>query len=347
MKKLLSILISAAAMLTACSGASDDEPDQLALEADVTTIEANGKDAVTFTAKLNGVECTADAKIICTDNDVAELEGNTFSTTAPGRYTFVATVGETTSNAVVITADPVETSPYERQVCAMEFTGAWCTMCPQGMTKLRTVIEKDDLLNGRVHVMAFHDNSMGADPMAIAETSLLCDRFGVDAFPHLVTDMRERVDLTSPSKDIKASFYRSIEEHPAKCGVRMTSVMEGNIANIAVTFKAAKAATLSLALYVVEDKIIGTQKDGSLVRDDYLHRHVVRKLISSSVLGDKLGNFAPEQEITVNYEAEISSEWNTDNLEVYALALDADGCVTNMATCAAKEGSADYILAQQ
>lgn len=338
--------MATAAMLAGCSGSSDDEPAQLTLSANVSSIDADGIDVATFSALLDGADVTHEATIECTSG-AAELSGNTFATTEPGVYTFVASYGNAVSNQVAITANAVEASPYERQVCAMEITGAWCTQCPNGITKLRTAIEKDNALNGRVHIMAFHDNSSGADPMAIDETNVLCNKFGINTLPHMITDMRESVDLTSSVKDIKASFNRSIDEYPALCGVRIESAIAGTEANIAVTLKAAKAAPLWLALYIVEDRIIGTQKDGSLVNDEYLHRHVVRKLLSASVGGDKIGDFAAGQELTANYTAAISPDWNTANLEVYALAIDAKGYVTNMALCAADGGSVDYIYAQQ
>ena len=98
-----------------------------------------------------------------------------------------------------------------------------------------------------------------------------------------------------------------------------------------------------IAAYVIEDKIVGEQMQGTgTVQDDYVHRHVVRKMLSADVRGDKLGNLAPEEEKTVTFGFAVEEEWNTDNLSVAVLAIDEDGHVNNMAVCAADGGKMDY-----
>ena len=78
--------------------------DELVLDVDNKTIDADGKQVATFTATLNNEE--VDATIYNAADNTA-LEGNTFSTTEVGVYTFYAKYEELTSNEVKVTAKMV------------------------------------------------------------------------------------------------------------------------------------------------------------------------------------------------------------------------------------------------
>lgn len=105
-----------------------------------------------------------------------------------------------------------------------------------------------------------------------------------------------------------------------------------------------KTSKYRLAVYVLEDGIVYPQADGSITRDDYVHNHVVRKLIAASGLveGDDLGEIASGKEATKTYQVNIDKAWNIENLSFYALALDAENRVNNLSVCAAKNGKTDY-----
>ena len=58
-----------------------------------------------------------------------------------------------------------------------------------------------------------------------------------------------------------------------------------------VSVKSEKSAEYRLILYAVENGLKYQQNDGGIYRD-YTHNHVVRKLLSATVDGDKLGHIA-------------------------------------------------------
>ncbi|MBR2367415.1 MAG: hypothetical protein IKA81_02245 [Alistipes sp.] len=77
------------------------------LEVDKRTIVADGEDKVTFIVTADGKEVSEGVHIFNRVSGNA-IEGNTFSTTEAGEYTFIAVYGEEFSNSVDITATPVE-----------------------------------------------------------------------------------------------------------------------------------------------------------------------------------------------------------------------------------------------
>ena len=98
-----------------------------------------------------------------------------------------------------------------------------------------------------------------------------------------------------------------------------------------------------IAAYVVEDKIVGEQKQSTgEMQQDYTHRHVVRKMLSSTVRGDALMSVSAGTEAEKTYSFTVADDWNIDNLSVAVLIMDDKGHVNNMAVCDANGGKMDY-----
>lgn len=87
----------------------------LKIESDVNRIKADGSEKVTFTVFYGEDDVTADAEIYCTNHDGVTVEGNTFSSTTVGSYSFRARYnGQTTGTAVSIDVyDPELVGKYE------------------------------------------------------------------------------------------------------------------------------------------------------------------------------------------------------------------------------------------
>lgn len=83
------------------------------LEVDKTEFTADGTDKVTFTVTVDGQDKTAESTIIELSSNT-NLEGNTFTTTTAGLYTFVAEYGEHRSQQVAITA--VANTPTQKSL---------------------------------------------------------------------------------------------------------------------------------------------------------------------------------------------------------------------------------------
>ncbi|MBO5800706.1 MAG: hypothetical protein J6R16_00315 [Alistipes sp.] len=114
MRKLFNIfaVVALALGFVSCQEKATDEPQTdvqpivPVLVADKTEMLANGADAVTFTATVNGT-ANDEVQIICL-NDNSILNQKIFTTTTPGSYRFVAVYNNESSNVVEITAKEVE-----------------------------------------------------------------------------------------------------------------------------------------------------------------------------------------------------------------------------------------------
>ena len=87
----------------------------LKIQSDVNRIKADGSEKVTFTVFYGEDDVTADAEIYCTNHEGVTVEGNTFSSTTVGSYSFRARYnGQTTGTAVNIDVyDPELVGKYE------------------------------------------------------------------------------------------------------------------------------------------------------------------------------------------------------------------------------------------
>lgn len=323
-----------------CSGNSDEqEQTEVILSVSKNTLIADGKDVITFTVMHAGVDITADA-IIRSVMDGQTLDGSTFSTSKAGTYAFEASYGKYVSKLVTVVASEVPGTPskFVRRICAMEFTGTWCAMCPAGLTRLNYLI--DTSYDGIVYMMAFHVNGTSSDPMVIDQSSILSNKFGLSAYPSCVVDMRGKMALSENYTVMRSVFNESLDNYPAHCGVGIQSQYNGQ-ATVTVKVKSEKDSEYRLILYAVEDGLKYQQNDGGVYRD-YTHNHVVRKLLSATVDGDKLGQIAAGKEMSMAYTVIMDEEWKAENISFYALVTDENGCVNNLAVCEADNGYADY-----
>lgn len=233
--------------------------------------------------------------------------------------------------------EPVEEGRFQRHVCVMEFTGTWCAQCPDGATTLNYLVDRQ--YKGKAFALAFHNN----DVYALPQEQELFKMFNWGGYPAYVTDMREAGLLNEGGCDdsIEASLYDS----PTHCGVSVSSALDKETSKVSVVAKvfAERAMTYRIAAYVVEDKVKGEQTMGTgTVNKDYTHRHVVRKMLSSSVRGESLGKLSAGDEKEKTFEFQLEDGWNVENVSVAVLAIDENGHVNNMAVCAADGGEMDY-----
>ena len=87
----------------------------LKIQSDVNRIKADGTEKVTFTVLYGEDDVTANAEIYCSNHEGVTVEGNTFSSTTVGSYSFRARYdGQTTGTAVSIDVyDPELVGKYE------------------------------------------------------------------------------------------------------------------------------------------------------------------------------------------------------------------------------------------
>lgn len=234
--------------------------------------------------------------------------------------------------------ETVVTSRFARNVCVMEFTGVWCAQCPGGAEVLNYLVGRQ--YKDEAYALAFHNE----DIYALPQEQELKKIFNWTGYPAYVTDMRD-CGLLTEGTGCSMSIDRSLYDTETHCGAAVACAFDASSSMVTVTAKAfsEKTMTYRMAAYVVGDKVVGSQLlSTGTYQDDYTHRHVVRRMLSSDVRGDSLGELAPEAEAVKTYTFAVDPEWNIDNLSVAVLVLDSGTRVNNMAVCSALDGSMDY-----
>lgn len=221
---------------------------------------------------------------------------------------------------------------FNRHVSVFEFTGTWCAMCPSGYVFLKYLIE-DWWSHDTVHILALHD-STADDPMGIPVTNTIFTDFGLTGFPAFVVDLREG---TTEKTEIQPMIESSFRDYPATCGVKMTSTDS----SVDVELYAAKSGTYRVALFILEDGIVARQNNSGTYKDNYVHNHVVRAMLSSLYEGDRVGDIKAGQKGTKSYNFNINSSWKREKCSLCALVIDNSGAVVNAAVCPVGK-SVDY-----
>ena len=332
--------------VVACEGQSGEESGDIFLDADKSSITADGNDAVTFTVFAGNTDVTADVVITCV-NDGSVLEGSSFSTVTPGTYSFTASYGDRVSIPVSVTAEqggtdvPLEPSKFVREVCIMYFTYQTCAFCPSGYRYLDMTVDiyGQDIL----HILSLH-SAQGGDIMAFPQEDEIATDMKVQGYPSASVDMRQTLSLTNEQSLLDPAIEAAFGEYAAHCGVAVKSDYDEASGSAEITAKlySEQTSVYRLAVYVVENNIVASQTEGQVTRPDYVHHHVARKLLSSTYKGDNLGTVEKDATHTSTYNVSADPEWNLDNTSVYALAIDEQGYVNNMAVCQFKNGETPF-----
>ncbi len=186
---------------------------------------------------------------------------------------------------------------FTQKVLLEEFTGAWCTTCPDADYKRDQVVST---YPGRIVAVAVHQT----DGMSISTLyNTLFSNFNMNTPSGMInrTPSLGNVSLTASQWMTNST---SALAKTAKSGVAMTSSVNGTTANIEVHagFKETLTGNYNLTVYLVEDSVTGSgsgfnqsnaynTSNGSPFYGlgnpivNYKHNRVVRKVLTSN-LGD-------------------------------------------------------------
>lgn len=336
MKRILTYLFAGLFLLPSCGEIPENNDGLLALTSDRDVVEVCSQ--VTFSVKYASVQdVTSMSKIRCVQTS-RYIDGNTFVSEQSGEWSFVAEYDGLESEEVVITVtDPVQ-SHFRKHVSVIEFTGQWCAQCPSGATTINYFATQE--YPGLVHILAFHNANGGdQDEFELPQEAELYKMFNPGGYPGYAIDMKSSGTVTGGnfstdlSAAIKAKTY---------CGVALSGKVEGEKASVVARVVSDVASEYRIAAYVIEDKIVAKQNVNGTYKDDYVHRHVVRKMLSASVLGDALGRLTPGNEASKEYSFALDPSWKKENLSVCVMVLGTDGYVANTNECALDGGVSNY-----
>ncbi len=351
--------LAAAGLALGCSGTVDDSTLPV-LAASSAEIDLADAEPVEFTVTYDGVDVTADSEIFLNSQTrTQDSWGPTFMPEETGSYTFSAMYNGRESNSVTInvinTVQSTE-SKYERHVCLMEFTGAWCLPCYHGYNNMMEILSKPSMAkySDRIHIAAFHSDSGGTDVMAIPESDVIFNLVKGVAYPTFAVDLRDSGALTDDGKSLlQPGLMASLNEAP-RCGIAVSSELGSDKTKANVTAKVTSEQTSDyrVVILVVEDKIVGPQKTTTYPegQKDYIHKHVVRDVVTSYVgtfTGEKItddGEIKAGGEASKSWTITIDDSWKLQDTAIYALVLDEEGHVNNMNVCPIQNGNSGYNL---
>ncbi len=362
MSELKSIFAFFSVMLiiSACSGQTDSGSAPV-LSADRMSFDLAEHHEVALKVDFGGRDVTA-SSVIRVDDE--ELEGGIFVPECGGIYTFVAEYDGKFSEPLEISvwhSAPEVESAFEKHVCVVEFTGAWCINCPDGYNKMMGMLSTPSMNRNkdRIHFLAFHSDAEGLDTLAIPGTQDIKKLFPkTQEFPAYVVDLRPSTSGLLTGEGL-SQFLDAVSDaldaiHPVYCGVAVSSAIIDGGRRAAVTVKVKSEYTnpFSVVLAVVQNRIAGYQMTTMFPQgqDDYVHNHVVRQIVTSyrnTFAGEKItedGYIRAGEEAVKSFEVEIDDRWVLEDTMVYALVLDCNGCVNNMNLCDMAGGDSEFAV---
>lgn len=320
------------------------------LSVDKSTIEADGKDAVTLTIKdANGIVLTDEAHIknvslhVVENNTYLARRTNTFTSIENGDFTIEGMyLGVPCEAPLVVKAQ--NRSKYEvfkKKVAIYRNTATWCQNCPSMTLALDNV---DDYTKARSVLMCFHgDEDYGLVSNGNFLSGHIINIFGLPGYPSAVYSL-SLAPTSRTRNDIMAAVYQELVEHPASTGIKAVSTVSGNTVSVSAAVKASKAGRYDVGIAIVQDNMPGTSNSY-----EEIYHHVVRN-ISGNFLSMSTSSFdlAADEEKKV----EVSNiQFDSANIKACRLVLftlaKADtvtGCIIDNIVEFPVGDSVDYVL---
>ena len=231
---------------------------------------------------------------------------------------------------------PLDTQSVFSKILIEEYTGQMCVNCPNGHRELENLARfyHDTLIAIGIHagVFAIPTPTFSNDFRTEEGTTLYSDfQVATVGTPSAVIN-RKQFNGAFPLN--VAQWRQSIAECTGaapRAAIQIINQYDASAQLLTVNTKTTiiddYQGTLQLILYVIEDHIVGPQKDGEETVMDYEHQHVLRGSVNGTY-GARLttdGIVEKGQGYTKSYQLSCSgNNWNIDNCSIVAILADAD-----------------------
>lgn len=226
---------------------------------------------------------------------------------------------------------PVENRPLERKVLLEEFTGQNCVNCPEAHKVIEKLQEQfgENLIVVSIHAGSFAISAEDAGLME-PQGEIYNNYWGITAWPCGVVDRNSGV-LNS---DLWSTAIRKDGLYPTNMTLDIEAKLSGDGKTIEVTTDLESDSNIngSLQLWVVENDIVGYQRDGSDRIYDYVHNNVFRACVNGTwgeefeIENNETLNFYNTVEVQENMRYEIN-DWNVNNLYIVGFVYNDNGVV--------------------
>lgn len=232
---------------------------------------------------------------------------------------FLKPAGEEIDEDIAITK--TQTS---QAVLLEEHTGWGCNNCPRAAEKLEDLKASfgDKLVAVAIHAgtLAQPGKSNNYLDLRTDYGNSLAELFGINARPAgIINRNNTTVQYSDWESTINSELSSSTHSINIGLGVKETS--NKIYVGTELSFTKDVDNELLLTLVVVEDNIIGVQRDGTEKIEDYVFKNVLRAnpLVDIAINTEKI---TANETIKKNYAIKIDSSWNLDNCRVVAIVTD-------------------------
>lgn len=381
MKKLMYVF-AALAMALGCQGNIDPDDAQqgdegnmqipsqytapFTLTADKEIIEANGADYANFSLKdAYGREMLTDmaalSNINIRDQYGNYLERRSVSVRAieNGVHTYTASYkGKESSSVQIVAQNRSLYEKYFKKVAVYKMTGTGCVYCPS-MTKALSDLDEEAAEHSVI--MAWHGGTDWHDPYTLTfqgfdyDCAVLLLRMFADrtnksiGFPTLVLDL-DQVEVQRSSSAVSSSIWSQRADHPATCGLKMSSKYNPASRSVDVDVELTTSASGSY------DVGVSLLLDGEYYpegkEEDGMYNHIVVANTGNyyTYFSDKIADLAKGQSKQYSFSlsssiVDLSSRLDKVTVVAYALVKEEDGYARiDNVTDAPLGESVDYIL---
>jgi hypothetical protein len=231
-----------------------------------------------------------------------------------------------------------------KKILIEDFTGHRCQNCPQAAQILHEIVSDycDHIVPLAIHTTAFADSTADFPYNYKTEVgNTLAADFSIFSLPIGLVNRSEFNGNLLQSRDNWRSAVNLLYSLKPEFNMIIESSYDdiSNTVTAVVTTEFLKDIdySINLGLYVSEDSIISPQQDGSEVIDDYIHRHMLRKGITTAygVTIASSGKFGDIIEKTFVFEAD--PKWVINNCELIAF-------ISNTETKEIKQAESELII---
>ena len=228
-----------------------------------------------------------------------------------------------------------DTTSKIRKVLLEEYTGHKCPNCPAASEIARDLkdIYGEKLIIIAVHAPpGFYTNPQSPNYTYDFITSTgneLASTFGIASWPNGMIDRKKINGNWLIDKDAWGSIIASIADSAPNANIKITNTYNSSTRSLTTSIKteflSPLSGTYNLAVYMTEDSIITYQDSSGIDISNYVHRHVLRGAINST-LGDVIsssGNIAAGDTIVKSYSFPLDNSWNESHCAVVTFVYDA------------------------
>jgi hypothetical protein len=197
-----------------------------------------------------------------------------------------------------------------RKVLIEDFTGYQCVNCPRATAELHAIIERYPchVVPVAIHYGFFAEPFSASDPdYRAAEAATIGSYFEItEALPiGMVNRQNENGNFNIQFEDWNTTLFNILlANHLADVEILCSNSFTNGVLSYTITANPINDLGISynLVAMITEDKVIGMQKDGSILVNDYEHNHMLR----TGLLGENTAWGIP---VSLPYLGNFSYTW--------------------------------------